>query len=178
MYKILMPDVPRHRMMTCEIGKIVVFEEADIALLDAAIPDEEDLRAQPVIIGGAALPLGARVALYGFPNTKHEVRPGLPDRPGLGLAFDSAFNEGEVIDRLANGSLLPGNPVYVTSCEAPPGMSGAPLINLETGLVHGVLSSSIPGSHSVCTDIGAILERIRKQVDPKVKGRIRVTQRV
>jgi hypothetical protein len=100
----------------------------------------------------------ARVALFGFPNTKHEERPRRrPEAPGLHLEMDSAFYEGEIVERLPDGYMVRGAPPYVTMCEAPGGMSGVPLIDLRTGAVHGVLSSSMTGSHSVCTDLGALL---------------------
>ncbi len=80
------------------------------------------------------------------------------------LRMQPDYFDGEILGHHPNGFTLVKEPAYSTSIDAPPempdlgGVSGGPLLSLQTGKVHGVLSSSGPG-YAVCCDIRSLLDR-------------------
>lgn len=75
------------------------------------------------------------------------------------LRMQPDYFDGEVLGHHPNGFTLVKEPAYSTSIDAPPempdlgGVSGGPLLSLQTGKVHGVLSPVGRGTLSAVTSV-------------------------
>lgn len=118
----------------------------DIAILALALPEDwpADHRWKVPAIDLLPPKVGARIAAVGFPNSSFG-EPALGGERSLVLTPMTAA--GEVIEihhEFRDQARLPF-PCFRANARFDGGMSGGPVVNLETGRVCGMICSSLPG---------------------------------
>lgn len=158
------------------VAKVIEHPTHDIALGVVHATPEQAALMRPMTLAANTLPVGAEVAVLGYPHnrTDHKL-----DDDGVALSklgFTPDFYEGRVEEHSFGGTgLVRRGPTYLTDIAPPPwhfdlgGVSGGPMVSCENGDVHGIYSSGSPGSpdgpegpgvpaYSIFTDIAVALD--------------------
>jgi hypothetical protein len=158
------------------VAKVIEHPTHDIALGVVHATPEQAALMRPMTLAANTLPVGAKVAVLGYPHnrTDHKL-----DDDGVALSklgFTPDFYEGRVEEHSFGGTgLVRRGPTYLADIAPPPwhfdlgGVSGGPMVSCENGDVHGIYSSGSPGSpdgpegpgvpaYSIFTDIAVALD--------------------
>jgi hypothetical protein len=151
-------DWPRNTYFCARVIRLIGHPDLDVAMGVAHLPPDATRRPCPMPLATHALDLEARIAVYGFGDTRHEYDPSIEPQ-GLKVHLDDAAAEGNVIDVLPPGTtrMHPGR-VYVHSARTLGGTSGGPLVGLD-GVIYGVNNAGLTGNEAgFATDVTQVLD--------------------
>ena len=115
-------------------------------------------------IGTGRLPIGSRIALHGYSRTSFiqtEIAGGERD---LVANFMPGFHRGTITQYHPHGMGLAKWPVYAHDAESLGGISGGPMIDVNSSAVHAIVCSGLdePGydgfGYGTATDLDAIVD--------------------
>jgi hypothetical protein len=159
MYRLHIPSKAR-RLLTCQVGRLWFHPVADCVVGQVALSVQPGERPSALEIDHRPLRPDQSVASVGWPEPGREE---WETDTGLALRLDLNLRavEGTVNERLENGYIRKGYPVWSTTCSARGGHSGGPLFAVGGRGVRGILSEGGEG-HGVFVDVQAVRDILAK----------------
>ena len=128
----------------------------DIAIGMASVPDDFTVPCWP--LGTRPLPPGSPIVTHGFAGTDWQSYESERGEPALAVNLKPRFYRGTIADHVPTGRGITPWPIFVHDVDGGGGISGGPMIDVETGAVRGVNGTGMPGVYATAADISYVLD--------------------